>query len=69
MPKINLRGPSNRDADGPVVPRSEPAPAEPDAPSPSRPAQSADKAKWVAFAEAVGVDSSGSKAQIIKRVG
>ncbi len=35
---------------------------------PEPPARSAVKARWVAYAEAIGVDSSGTKAQIIKRV-
>ncbi len=35
---------------------------------PEPPANSAHKARWVAYAEAVGVDSSGTKAQIIERV-
>ncbi len=36
--------------------------------APEPPLCSAHKARWVAYAEAVGVDSSGTKAQIIARV-
>ncbi len=36
--------------------------------APEPPANSALKARWVAYAEAIGVDSSGTKAQIIRRV-
>ncbi len=36
--------------------------------APEPPAPSALKARWVAYAKAVGVDSSGTKAQIIARV-
>ncbi len=36
---------------------------------PEPPASSALKARWVTYARAIGVDSSGTKAQIIKRVG
>ncbi len=32
------------------------------------PPRSASKAKWVAYAEAVGIDASGTKAQIVERV-
>lgn len=40
----------------------------PNAPVPvARPADSASKAEWVAYAEAVGVDSSGTRAQIVAR--
>lgn len=34
----------------------------------SPPPRSADKAKWVAYAESVGIDTSGTKAQIVERV-
>ncbi len=32
------------------------------------PPRSANKARWVAYAETVGIDASGTKAQIIERV-
>lgn len=32
------------------------------------PPRSASKAKWVAYAEAIGIDASGTKAQIVERV-
>lgn len=41
-----------------------------DTPPPlAKPKAKAPKAEWVAYAESIGVDSSGSKAQIRKRVG
>ena len=66
MPKIHRdRPPTNRY--DPVV--SEPSP-EPEAPSTSAspPSRSADKAEWVAYVESVGLDSSGTKTQIVERV-
>ncbi len=36
---------------------------------PEPPARSAVKARWVAYAEAIGADASGTKPQIIARVG
>lgn len=35
---------------------------------PSRPPRSANKARWVDYADALGVDSSGTKDQIIARL-
>lgn len=68
MPKIHRdRSPTNRY--DPVV--SEPEP-EPEALQPptqiALPPRSADKAEWVAYAESVGIDASGTKAQIVERV-
>jgi hypothetical protein len=59
MPKITRHGgPTNRYTD-PVV---EVEPPEP-------PAKTAGKPAWVAYARAVGVDSTGTKTQIIRRLG
>ena len=68
MPKIHRdRPPTNRY--DPVVP--EPSP-EPEAPQPpaqiAPPSRAADKAEWVAYAESVGIDASGTKTQIVERV-
>ena len=70
MPKIHRdRPPTNRYD----VQVSTP---EPEAPQPparlvdysSPPPRAAGKAEWVAYAEAVGIDASGTKAQIVERV-
>lgn len=63
MPKIHRdRPPTNATTDivTLVPPRVE---------LPDPPARSARKTEWVAYAKAIGVDSSGTKAQIIARVG
>ncbi len=67
MPKSHRdRPPTNRY--DPVVP-SEP---EPEVPQPSAqidpPPRAADKTEWVAYAESVGIDASGTKTQIVERV-
>lgn len=36
---------------------------------PGKPSESAPKADWVAYAEAVGADTSGTKADLIERLG
>ncbi len=36
--------------------------------TPDPPPRSASKAKWVAYAESVGIDASGTKTQIVERV-
>ncbi len=61
MPKIHRDRP-------PTYGTIDPAPADPAA-VPEPPARSAVKARWVAYAEAIGADTSGTKPQIIKRVG
>lgn len=75
MPKINVRGGPSHIAAG--VPRavSRPIATAPtvDAPAESvadRPAASASKAEWVAYAETLGVDTDGlTKAEIVEAVG
>lgn len=70
MPKIHRdRPPTNRFdvTSAPALPQ-EPAESSASGP-PQMPARSARKPAWVAYAEAVGADSSGTKAQIIARVG
>jgi hypothetical protein len=42
--------------------------AAPGGPSPARPPAKASKAIWVAYADSLGVDSSGSKKEIIGRI-
>ncbi len=59
MPKIHRDRPPTDSINTPVVTVT-------DVPEP--PANSAVKARWVAYAEAIGVDSSGTKPQIIRRV-
>ncbi len=59
MPKIHRDRPPTDSINDPVTPVI----VVPDPPAPS-----ALKARWVAYAEAIGVDSSGTKPQIIKRV-
>jgi hypothetical protein len=60
MPKIHRDRPATDQLDivAQVPPREPPNP----------PVKKAGKAKWVAYAEAISVDSSGTKAQIIARV-
>ena len=66
MPKIHRdRPPTNRY--DPVVSEPSPEPEAPQSPS-SPPPRAAGKAKWVAYAEAVGIDASGTKTQIVERV-
>ncbi len=64
MPKITARGPTNAKApkEPEVVEEVSPSP-------PPRPVNKASKPVWVAYAEALGVSSAGSKAAIIGRVG
>ena len=68
MPKIHRdRPPTNRYD----VPESSPEPeAQPPTPvvDTGPPPRAAGKAEWVAYAEAVGIDASGTKAQIVERV-
>ncbi len=59
MPKIHRDRPPTDSINDPATPATI---------APEPPLRSAVKARWVAYAEAVGVDSSGTKAQIIKRV-
>ncbi len=59
MPKIHRDRPPTDSINTPAVTATV---------APEPPANSALKARWVAYAEAIGVDSSGTKAQIIKRV-
>ncbi len=59
MPKIHRDRPPTDSINTPAVTV---------AAAPEPPANSALKARWVAYAEAIGVDSSGTKPQIIKRV-
>ncbi len=71
MPKIHRdRSPTNRY--DPVVPEPESEPEAPQPPAqvvdPILPPRAADKAEWVAYAESVGIDASGTKAQIVERV-
>ena len=66
MPKIHRdRPPTNRY--DPVVPEPSPEPEAPQSPS-SPPPRAAGKAEWVAYAESVGIDASGTKTQIVERV-
>ena len=64
MPRSNLRGFSNAAADVPTSEVVLPAPSE----AAARPAPTAGKPAWVAYAESVGVDATGTKAVIIARV-
>jgi len=69
MPKIHRdRPPTNRY--DPVVPKPSPEPEGPPTPvvDPSPPPRAAGKAEWVAYAESVGIDASGTKAEIVERV-
>ncbi len=75
MPKIHRdRPPTNRyDVVVPEPePETEPGPEAPQPPTqvddPSPPPRAAGKAEWVAYAESVGIDASGTKAQIVERV-
>ncbi len=62
MPKIHRDRPPTNRYDVP-----EPSP-EPEAQPPSLPPRAAGKAKWVAYADSIGIDASGTKAQIVERV-
>ncbi len=71
MPKIHRDRPPTNAADvvaqvPPQAPTDEFFVSEP---VPIRPARKASKSAWVAYAAALGADASGTKAQIIKRVG
>ena len=70
MPKSHRdRPPTNRY--DPVVPETSPDPEASQPPAqvdPSLPPRAADKAEWVAYAESVGIDASGTKTQIVERV-
>ncbi len=72
MPRIHRdRPPTNRYDVQVSAPEPEPeAPQSPpqmvDVPPP--PPRAAGKAEWVAYAESIGIDASGTKAQIVARV-
>ncbi len=63
MPKVHRDRPPTNRYDVVVEP-----PPEPEAQPPSLPPRAAGKAEWMAYAEAVGIDASGTKAQIVERV-
>lgn len=63
MPKAHRGRPATNAAWYPSAPEPGPVAAQPEAP-----ATSDSKAKWVAFAEAVGADSTGTKQEIIARL-
>ncbi len=82
MPKSHRDRPATNRFD-PVVqelmvsePPPEPEAPEPEAPPPppqmvvdsSPPPRQADKAEWVAYAESIGIDASGTKTEIVGRV-
>ena len=64
MPKIHRdRPPTNRyDVVAP------PEPVTPQMVDPTPPPRAAGKAEWVAYAESVGIDASGTKTKIVERV-
>ena len=63
MPKIHRDRPPTNRYDVP-----EPPPDPDTGQPPSLPPRAAGKAEWVAYAEAVGIDASGTKTQIVERV-
>ena len=70
MPKSHRDRPPTNRYDVQPEPESEaPQPPAPiDQVDPSPPPRAADKAEWVAYAESVGIDASGTKTQIVERV-
>ncbi len=68
MPKITVHGGPTDSAANVSFPVGV-LPGAEEVPPPPRPPNKASKAVWVAYAEALGVDSSGSKPAIIARVG